>query len=450
MRASSIAAILGAAAVGFAAGWYRDTRSGESPLSASRRRAPVEDEVAPRRPGFAIILPQLQTTDDCRSFLLAVEEQFARHHPSMRQAVRNYAMRRWLEIDAEGALTEAERLANNGFASDLFRVWLDLDVESAVRAWRQASPTLAREIRKTFLTNLAEKDPPRAFAEWQTPLGKGEQTWEDSGALIFRLWAQKDPHAAAEKAADPEHGRAIMEEWFRANPAEAATFVRSQKEGIFGLKILGPRILPELFRFDPAAAAEVIKLAGARGIGSSAAQQWTQVDPLGALNWAQNQPPEAPMVRDTLILAAGKLASSNPDRTIEILKSVPKASAGTDPAYGDFMTRVAYPRSVCFAGSDRFSSLPRTHYGAARDRRSRRTGRVSDVCICAGHSECHRAMPRVARKSRTEGRSFVVRANGVQLAKRRGRQGSLRTRRCNAGTDQSVFQHRGTQWVGQS
>ena len=362
-RLTTSALLLTTTAAGFAAGWF-DVRKTDARSAPAAPRA-ASATVTPAAPAGmntdpAQEFPRLTTVEECRAFLYSAGQRFGSRHPFVQSAGRDYALRRWLELDAESALVEAERkpgheFTSEGFAVDLFRVWLDLNVESAIGAWNQANPVLARNVRTAFLTNLADKDAPRAWAVWQTPRGKGDSIWDPAEEAIFRRWAQQNPREAAEKAAGGRMQEAVINEWATSSPAGALTFVRANS--LFRTA-LNTTLLPFLLQSDPAAAREAFARAGDYG-DRSIAGNWAERDPSGALLWAQTQPPDAPLVREILAAAAIKLASSDPERALTVLNSLPALKDGPDAKMRDFEVRSAHREA--------FASLAATNPERARE-----------------------------------------------------------------------------------
>lgn len=143
-KAAAAICVLLAAGTGFSLGWYpdRQTRSDSSKTSPAPPHAPATAE--PTRTKSDLLpgsMGTLASADDCRQFLKELDTRYAGRHPLLISTARDFALRRWLELDAESALTEAERQSGNAssksleFGNDLFRVWLDLNPESAIAAW---------------------------------------------------------------------------------------------------------------------------------------------------------------------------------------------------------------------------------------------------------------------------------------------------------------------------
>ncbi|MES2705495.1 MAG: hypothetical protein V4726_02720 [Verrucomicrobiota bacterium] len=342
---AAVALIL-AAGAGFSLGWYPDGRghglTAESPRAAARRESPPPPAPAPasKLPGFALELPDLPSADACRLFLKELDTRYRGRHPLLRDTARDFALRRWLELDAESALAEAERgSGSKGIGNDLFRVWLDLNPESAIAAWNQTSPALAAATRDSFLSTLAETDVARAFALLSTPRGKSGWAFSDPAAeAILRLWAQRDPLAALAAAKPPDEdspeGRArvqfprdvIFEAWASSDPAALFAYAKISPNSESSLENLAGWLVPALLKSDPKAAAEVI--AACADSTYSLASKWADNDPRSALGWAETQPVDSRQAQAVKLHAARKLATADPLRDIALLGDCRSAASG--------------------------------------------------------------------------------------------------------------------------
>lgn len=99
----------------------------------------------------------------CREFLTRGPE--AGSHPLLVRYDRAVAMRRWLQLDSESALEEAERDGSGSFANELFAAWIALDPRAAVDGLGRVSATLAPKVVEGFFLALMARDPALAAAE---------------------------------------------------------------------------------------------------------------------------------------------------------------------------------------------------------------------------------------------------------------------------------------------
>lgn len=321
-RSATAAILLAATAAGFAAGWFRGA---EEPLPAASQPARAGTAYTPvvtTAPVPAPLLAKLDSVEDCQIFLAEVNRKYAASHPYTRRAIRDYTLRRWLELDAESALVEAERQPGNefsteGFAPDLFRVWLDLNVESAISAFNQANPILAKNVRLSFLTALADKDPEKAFAVWKTGRGQIDKKADPAAEEIFRRWAQRDPRQAIEKAPGGFEQEVAVNEWAQNEPKEALAWARTRPGN--DAYMMSAAFLPALLQTDPVRAQKTLGEMNPLSL-ESAGRNWAERDTAGAIAWAEGQAPNAPLVREVFVAAAAKLAYTDPERALEILR----------------------------------------------------------------------------------------------------------------------------------
>lgn len=370
-RPVSIALILLAAAGGFAAGWWplaeRESvaasampRGEEAPAVATAVVLPNED--APPS------LPELNSVEECREFLRTSGKKFSARHPLTRQAIRDYALRRWLELDAESALQEAERqpgneFAENGFAPELFRVWLDLNVDSAIEGWTQANPLLAKNVRAAFLSTLADKDPARAFELWKTSRGKSaRRVYDPAEEAIFQRWAQQDPKAALQC----RDNDLVWGAWIDADPATAYAELKRRNAGDWppaaGVAV---RLFPWLQRESPAEAAQLMAAVSAKepdsGLNAGTlANSWVARDARGALRWAETQPSQSALAQEVMLAGISHIATSDPEAAIALLRRVDQAPSSKVNAQYD-----AFKRS--YAAREAFASLAAADQTKARE-----------------------------------------------------------------------------------
>ena len=375
-RPVAIALILLAAGSGFATGWLKPdavtaARSAQTAGAGATETPAISTASAVSAEDAPPALPELTTVDDCREFLRTSGKLFAARHPLTRQAIRDFALRRWLELDAESALQEAERhpgneYADTGFAPELFRVWLDLNVDSAIEGWTQANPMLAKNVRVAFLSALADKDPARAFALWETPRGKSEsQHFDPAEEAIFQRWAQADPAGAlAERDSAQVRGA-----WIDADPAAAYAKLKIWKDahntGWPPRADTAARLMPWLLANSPGEAAELVTIVTTGEQGSpfhlkTFAEAWLSKDPDGALRWARSQPPSSPISLELAFAGAQHVATSDPEAALELLRRLNKAA----PTSGSDEYRAFFKNA---AAREAFASLAATDNAKARE-----------------------------------------------------------------------------------
>lgn len=394
LAASSLAAF----ALGWHLGGWRgaakpDTASFEPPsprppsLGAAKATAAV-NENAWNEMSRAWMTP-LESADDCLRLIESLEStQHGDHHPLLVAALRDYALRRWLEIDAEGVLEFVEQSGRSrftgGLAGPLFRVWVGLDPQSASLAFAQANPATVQAGWRDFFVKFGEADPERALemmnsSQWQS----ARPRWDETPASIYAMWATRDPRAAADHlqqpVPSPDSGRhthqpapplsVVAAIWARQDPAAAWKYY-SELDSDPGSEVI-VAILPHLSQVDPAPLEQVIaensKLASRGSILPGLAESWTKQNLDAAIAFAHTRPDEDPLRRELLAHAARAFATADPERAIELYRSSGEGSAhewensgllreafaslaATDP-------NAAASRLLEFSGSDRNAAM---------------------------------------------------------------------------------------------
>lgn len=309
----SLAFIAITTAIGFALGWvyapnHRPAAAGSGPPSESvGNREAVPQSASATRP---FQTPDLQTADQCAAALAAAIGRQVDEHPMVSAALKDYALRRWLEIDAESALGFAEARITEAWkpeiAADLFRVWLDMDPRSALQSFAQASPALIKAAHYDFFMNLAEIDPQQAVKEWSSERWRSSE-YEYSGLnqKLYQLWAASDPAAAAEAAkAGSVSGQVIAKVWAETDLDAAMEFFGEENRDWF---------LPKLLERNPNAAVE--KDALLRYTGAS--QSDYSAD--SAIAIARNREVDDDVAKNMLLNAAALTATAEPERALALL-----------------------------------------------------------------------------------------------------------------------------------
>lgn len=363
-----------AMAAGFAAGWFQSHVASTAPRPGPAKAAPPAAVPVIPLPALLPAFRELQTAAECQAFLVEAPRRYAGSHPLAIQAIKDYALRRWLELDAESALQEAERHPGNefnteGFAPDLFRVWLDLNVESAVSAFNQASPLLAKNVRVAFLTALADKDPVQARAVSRTGRGSSGELWDVADTAIFSRWARVDPQRALREAVTDTQRLAVVREMAGADRSQAlSTALNSQPGG--GFLLLHSGLLPDALTANPAMAAQALASASARDL-TAAADDWLAMDSTGALAWARSQPADSALAESLRLSAARRSTLSDPEEAIRLLTKETPPSTGKRGGEDGQNTRARVMSeavsSLAAASPDRALEILRNDPAAARE-----------------------------------------------------------------------------------
>ena len=334
---------------GFAAGWLSAgipvKRSGNPRSATASSKDPTGGWTPPSE-----LVARLSSPADCRTVIEGGTPDGL--HPLVAQTTRDRAWRRWLELDPPGALAYAEGNADTDWwspdspATDLFRVWVDMDAEAALAAFTTASTGLQKAMRASFFTHLAQIDPAQAFEEFMRPRWQESQTrYEETGQEILSIWAASDPHAAAEAL---ERWRSLADDdyrsisaipvfaraWATADPVAAWEHFRKSQEDD-PVPFVGETIgfaASYLLEFDPDAALEELTPKVEPGALPPedprfwCADEWVRRDPEGAIAHARARPPGDPMTTELLVNAGWEFATADPELALDLL-----AEAGGSP-----------------------------------------------------------------------------------------------------------------------
>lgn len=337
-KASHVAAMSAVLLVGLAGGWGFGgffKRAASIPASAGTHPAQPRPPTPLTHRGASTPISNqtlhdwqsgLETAADCRRLVESLRDTPRSDHPLFTSALRDYALRRWLELDPEDALSFAEKAGGQWYGStlagDLFRLWVGLDPESALKAYAQASPATILAARRDFFTKLAESDPQRAVEEMENPRWNfSQQEWDQSSVLVYTLWAEKDPEAAAERV-QKSNSRpfgsyvvaAVAETWARRDPQAAWHFFKPEP-GKANHQRIAEAILPHLLKIDPTA----MDLAP-KGVTANLAKAWTDRNPEDALAFGQGRPADDPLRRELLAHAARTMATAEPERALQLYR----------------------------------------------------------------------------------------------------------------------------------
>ena len=329
-------------AVGWAASsWSRGGDPAEQMPALDEKAVSTKDR--PPNPGTSIaslsprlepVLPELSRWEDCRHFLESLAASRHDRPPAIARAEKNYALRRWLELDAESALSEAERRLEGNFGTDLFRVWLDLNAASALAAFSQASPALTKKARDAFFMALADKDPALAVRELEKPRWKSNEPWDFALKAAYEKWAFIDPAAAADQAgrSDPGFGVGVARAWTAMDPLAAWRYYKSgqrdSKLNLTNLETLAAVFSAAAGMESPDAkqvVEEILPLFKNKDPNrldyelGTLARTLADQDPLAALEWARTQPPDDALRKEVLTHSARKLATSDPEQALALL-----------------------------------------------------------------------------------------------------------------------------------
>ncbi len=315
----------------------------KSPAAAGEKASSSEAVVvkSTRTPAPA---SRLDSVEACKALIEASKQDDGRH-PLLRRFDRERALRRWIELDPQGALAEAEANPTADFASDLFRAWAELDSKAALDAMKRSSRTLMGEVARDFFVALMMHDPALAVAELKQPPWKdGKEDllgWGFHGQ-VARAWMRSDPQAAIASLGPPgslkssdEGQYAILGEWAKID--FAAAWAHEAKEGDSAIDMQrNDYLLAAGLLAGSKEALAVLAGITARNSGADedskpyfadTARAMAEADPSAALAWAQSRPDDDPLAREVLARAASKLASSDPVKALELLAESKGAGA---------------------------------------------------------------------------------------------------------------------------
>jgi hypothetical protein len=298
----------------------------------------------------------------CREVLAAAADD---RHPLLRRFEREQALRRWLELDATGALAEAAKDPEADFARELFEAWAELDPRAALDALNAASRELTAAVARHFFIALMNRDPAMAAEELGRPRWK-EGNYELLGWSfhkdVQRQWMKSDPAAAIASFGPPGSKSslsaaeaAMAEAWAEVDfPAAWAHFVtKGFGDDGFSMQDAMAMLAKGLLKGDPRALEIESAFEGsadpdASDPRESLADEMAESNPQAALEWASSRPEDDPLRKAIEQKVASDLASSDPEAALALweagggskyawqadsfLRETFAALAATDPA----------------------------------------------------------------------------------------------------------------------
>lgn len=347
-------AVLSSCAAGLLAGWgsaeifTREPHGKLETLSTSASAPPMS---APRRSTLRKA-PRLATVQDCQDLLATAASDKGRH-PLLGRFDRHRALRRWIELDPEGVLAEAEQNASKSFAGDLFRQWVSLDPRAALDALKRVSRDVAGAVAKDVFFALMASEPALAIAELKDERWtKGDWEFLRWGfhAEIGRLWALSDPAGAVASLGGPKPASAHDHQEFQtAILAELAKtdFASAWKHGVTETEKDESQISSNTARIlamgllsgDPAALkileqlpVELSTELGPVNPRGNTAQCMVEEDLDKAMAMARARPMDDPLRREILAYGADQLATCDPRLALAMLKESANVLAGWETA----------------------------------------------------------------------------------------------------------------------
>jgi len=324
--------------------------------SPAIKEAPAKQTIRSFPTSASDLPSELLSVADVKKALVDLEGK-SDLHPLMARALRDRALRTWLDLDPASALIYAEENVTpwgESFGKELFRVWLDLDPDSALEGFSLASPALRDSVFKSFFTHFADLDPVRVIDLMNGNQWKRTDSTFDPRGDVFRhaygKWAEINPRAAAEHYREnlASHNlvrysswpmTSIFQAWGESDPLAAWKYYQdidinmgTDKHGTTGL---------ELMQIEAALARSVLTqnpdLIDEFEISpSKATEMWVEADLQGALDFAESLPKDHLWRGHLLANAAMRLATTDPARALDLfLEGQNSSAAGIQGGFTD-------------------------------------------------------------------------------------------------------------------
>jgi hypothetical protein len=323
------------ALAGLAAGWVASSgRDGHEakPLLPETAAFDMASKSAPRRPAGSTARMDVAA---CREVLAAAADD---RHPLLRRFEREQALRRWLELDAPGALAEAAKDPDADFARELFEAWAELDPRAALDALNASSRDLTAAVARHFFIALMNRDPAMAAEELGRPRwkeGKYELLGWSFHKDVQRQWMKSDPAAAIASFGPPGSKSslsaaeaAMAEAWAEVDfPAAWAHFVsKGFGDDGFSMPDAMAMLAKGLLMGDPRALGIESAVEGPADPDASdpreaLAEKMAESNPQAALEWAASRPEDDPLRKAIEAKVATDLASSDPEAALALWKA---------------------------------------------------------------------------------------------------------------------------------
>jgi len=308
-------------------------------------------------------LTNLQTGEDCQEEIARLHNS-PDLHPMIRSALHDRALRAWLKIDSAGALTFTESSGGKftSFHSEgirLFRVWFDLDPESALEAQKITSPALSKIVHPSLLKSLAQVDPHRALSLLNEVKIDRQRKWQWSSveSEAYRRWGQDQPEEALQHMLNNSklisrgflNASTLLGDWSSRDPEAAWKFFQAHKAHRHLRRHASSLLAINLLKSDPTRLKDIDTKSA-----DSLAQKWAQSDLQGAIDFADTLNKDDPWYYHFASSIAGKLAVSEPEKAIEMTLA---AHNGPEAFASIFGAQYGSPHNVFFSA---FSSLHST------------------------------------------------------------------------------------------
>lgn len=316
---------------GLAVGWFA------SPSAGGRREAEALQPEAGAsgmrtKPAARRVAGAMARMDvaGCRALLAAEADNL---HPVLRRFEREQALRRWLELDAPGALEEAVKDPDADFARDLFEAWAELDPRTSLDALNASNRELTAAVGRHFFIALMNRNPAMAAEELARPKwkdGKDELLGWGFHREVQRQWMKADPAAAIASFGPPgskdslnSAEQAMAEAWAEVDFAAAWEHLVAKGFGDDGISMNDAMAMlaKGLLKGDPRALEIGSNLEESQDPHAGdprevVAEAMAESNPQAALEWASSRPEDDPLRKAIEQKAASDLASSDPEAAL--------------------------------------------------------------------------------------------------------------------------------------
>ncbi len=257
----------------------------------------------------------------------------------MRRFERAMAMRRWLQLDPQSALAEAERDTSGAFGNELFAAWVELDPRAALDALNRSSGPLVGKVVEGFFIALMGKDPAMAAEEVR------KDKWWNAGTNflgwnfhrnVMRQWFLADSPAAiaaliaeGDKIESNQDLQVIGEEWAKADFAAVWKQLTHDADGTGRITWFAQGLLARGLNAGNLRALEVLDQipdetqrmgAVSLNVRNRMADVMIWNDAQAALKWAMTRPEGDPLRQQIIGQSASNFASSDPELALEMLQ----------------------------------------------------------------------------------------------------------------------------------
>ena len=315
-------------------------------------------------------LIELQSPEDCRTEIKRLKDS-PDLHPMIRGALHDRALRAWLRIDSASAFAYAESEIGNYGSRDnegirLFRVWFDLDPESAFEAQKIASPALAKVVHPYLFRYLASVDPQRTLTLLKDIKIEDSKKifWGRAESEAYRHWVQDNPEEALRHFLGKKQlnlsgfltATNLLGDWSSNDPEAAWDFYQKNKDHRHFRSSASSILVMNLLQKDPTRLKDIDTESA-----TFLTQKWAQTNLQSAIDFANTLSKDDPWYHHFSVSIASNLASSKPETAIEMALA---AHNGPEAFSSRFGLRYGNTHEILFSA---FSSIQSTNPERAMD-----------------------------------------------------------------------------------